>query len=436
MTEWKGSTIEDRLITSRFRPSGFDYMRFILATSIIAFHAPGITQDSLGNVLGPLAGVAFKFLLPMFFSLSGFLVAGSLERNASIIGFYTLRALRIVPALAVEITLSALILGPVLTTVPLTEYFSAPEFRSYFLNIIGYMHYRLPGVFHSNPFPDIVNQQLWTVPSELNCYLALGALAVASLVRRRIFLLLLIAAGQVIWANFAWNGPSLVRAAIAPGGTLILAFICGVAFYRYKDLIRMSWPLFLGITAATLFGATLPQSELFLSIPVCDMTVFLGLLNPHRHKFIASGDYSYGLFLYGYPIQQVMASTGSWAQHWWLNLILAYPVALLIAIISWHKIEKPALGLRKAIPAMERAIREVFKTEPLLSHTQTGHVHLTQLALRLVGAMCAGATVLLLINASDFFGEVAATATFVAFAGASLTARIAAFGAPASIGKT
>lgn len=436
MLEWRGSTIEDRLIASRFRPSGFDYMRFILATSIIAFHAPGVTQDSLGNILGALAGIAFKFLLPMFFSLSGFLVAGSLERNASIIGFYTLRALRIVPALAVEITLSALILGPILTTVPLTEYFSAPEFRSYFLNIVGYMHYRLPGVFHSNPFPDIINQQLWTVPSELNCYLALGALAVASLVRRRIFLVLLIIAGQVIWANFAWSGPSLIRAAIAPGGTLILAFICGVAFYRYKTFIRMSWPLFFGITAVTLFAATLPRSEFFLSIPVCYMTIFLGLLNPYRHKFIASGDYSYGLFLYGYPIQQVMASTGSWAHHWWLNLVLAYPVALLIAIISWHKIEKPALGLRTAIPAMERAVREIFKTEPLLSHTQTVHVHSVQLALRLGGTVCAGATVLLLINASDILGVIAATVTFAAFAGANLTVRLTAFGGAAGAEKT
>ena len=427
MSYWRGLTIEDRLVAAGHRPSGFDYLRFVLATSIIAFHAPVVTQDALGGIpfWGTGAGTVAKFILPMFFSLSGFLVAGSLERNSSLIGFYTLRALRIVPALAVEVAMSALILGPILTSKSLTEYFSAPEFRSYFFNMIGYIHYRLPGVFHDNPLPDIVNQQLWTIPSELGCYLALGALAVASLVRRRGSLIVLVVAGQIIWAIFAWRATSLTRAPIAPGGTLILAFTCGVAFYRYKTSIKINLPIFISVTIASLYAATLPRSEFLLSIPACYMTVFLGLLNPPRHKFIASGDYSYGLFLYGFPIQQVVALMGSWTHHWWINFIFAYPVTLAVAILSWHKVEKPALALRKAIPTMERMAHAIFRTEPLLIKSDSLRVlGSIQSTVRLLGILFAGTAVLLLINASDGLGVIAASGAFAAFVGSGLLTRL------------
>ena len=104
----------------------------------------------------------------MFFALSGFLVASSLERCKTLFTFLGLRAIRILPALAVEIFISALIIGPLFTTEPAKAYFAAPEFHDYFLNILGDIHYHLPGVFAANP-SDAVNGQLWTVPYEMIC---------------------------------------------------------------------------------------------------------------------------------------------------------------------------------------------------------------------------------------------------------------------------
>src|SRR5215469_12102212 len=57
------------------------------------------------------------------------------------------------PALTVEVFLSAIILGPLLTTVSHGNYFTSGEFYSYFLNIVGEIHYSLPGVFVTNPVP-------------------------------------------------------------------------------------------------------------------------------------------------------------------------------------------------------------------------------------------------------------------------------------------
>ena len=157
-------SLDDRLKATRGRPSGFDYMRVVLALGVICWHSrltsygegPDARHIWLVDIaLFPLA----IFILPMFFSLSGFLVAGSLERSRTLLTFLGLRVFRIVPALAVEVLLSALILGPLLTTMPLQSYFSDREFQSYFLNIFGDIHYSLPGVFQSNPFA-LVNGQL------------------------------------------------------------------------------------------------------------------------------------------------------------------------------------------------------------------------------------------------------------------------------------
>jgi peptidoglycan/LPS O-acetylase OafA/YrhL len=67
------------------------------------------------------------------------------------------------------------------TTLPLTKYFSHPTFWSYFGNLIGWIHFLLPGVFENNPLNIAVNLSLWTVPYELECYIALMALALLGL---------------------------------------------------------------------------------------------------------------------------------------------------------------------------------------------------------------------------------------------------------------
>ena len=155
------------------------------------YHTVGVSygvEAQIAADLGRWRPVLTSFV-PMFFALSGFLVAGSLERSKTLGVFLGLRALRIAPALVCEVLLSALILGPALTLLPLHDYFSDPQFYQYFLNIFGDIHYQLPGLFLSNPLPQTVNGQLWTVPFELGCYIFLTALAILGVFRNRKLLL-------------------------------------------------------------------------------------------------------------------------------------------------------------------------------------------------------------------------------------------------------
>lgn len=178
--------LQERLECSQSRPSGFDYMRIVLSLGVVLWHVQLICYGE-GAVFGlwqKLLNPFAMMIVPMFFSLSGFLVSGSFERNKSLVTFMGLRVFRIMPALSVEVLLSALILGPLLTVLPLEAYYGSPVFHAYFWNLVGEIHYYLPGVFESNPVRQ-VNGQLWTVPYELVCYVVLAGFAVLGIYKIR-----------------------------------------------------------------------------------------------------------------------------------------------------------------------------------------------------------------------------------------------------------
>lgn len=352
-------TLQDRLIAANKRPSGFDYMRLMLATSVVLSHTMPVSYGidwTLNTLNGPLRMVN-SLILPLFFALSGFLVAGSLERCRTLVSFLGLRAIRLMPALAVETCLAALLLGPFLTTLPLSAYFSDPAFHAYFYNIIGHVHFALPGVFLNNPVPGMVNAQLWTLPFELICYIAISGLAFLRIVRRAVgFLPMLIALNLAIIAFYTIRSTPL-DAAVMPGLALVQCFLYGIAFYLYRERIIWNGWLCLAclvITLGLLSAPMKPVGDLLVPVFAVYVTVYLGLLQPKRTVLVTSGDYSYGIFLYGYPVQQAVALLmGSAGQVWHLNFAIAFPIILIIAMFSWHFIEKPALGFRTPLIHLE-----------------------------------------------------------------------------------
>ena len=262
--------------------AGFDYLRIGLALAVLVWHSIIVSTGSIG-VDHAIWNGSFRFvpaaILPMFFALSGFLVAGSLERTR-LPQFMTLRVLRLVPALAVEVTLSALILGAFFTSLPLREYLTSGELGRYFGNIVGLVHFTLPGVFENNPFPRFVNFQLWTIPFELECYLFIVCLSTA-LRDRRAF-----AAGVGLFALAATAVTFLFFPASpfdhVPGRALVVSFLAAVSLYQYRDKIPYSSVL--GLAAATAAAALLqvPNAAYLAAFPIAYLTVWLGLMRPPR----------------------------------------------------------------------------------------------------------------------------------------------------------
>lgn len=347
-------SLAERMIETKGRSTGFDYLRIVLALGIVCWHSIATSYGAAyqDTVWVSPARPIVALLLPLFFGLSGFLVAGSLERTPALPQFLALRFLRIEPALCVEIALSALLLGPLLTTTTLSAYFRAHDFRHYFLNVVGDIHYVLPGLFTHNPLQNTVNGQLWTVPIEFECYLILTALALLRIVRHKTLLLLVAIAFQVFFATQIlmkclatghWPHPAYALA----GHGLTLTFISAVVIFQFRARIPFSWPLFVAATICSLIGLSVPLGDYFIAFPLAYMSVFIGLLNPAKMLLLRLGDLSYGVFLYGFPIQQLVASFGPWTHHWYMNLLFSIPLSIAFAYLSWNVIEKPALSLRR-----------------------------------------------------------------------------------------
>jgi len=91
----------------------------------------------------------------------------------------------------------------------------------------------------------------------------------------------------------------------------------------------------------------------YAALPVAYLTVYLGLLNPPALKFLKSGDYSYGIFLYGFVVQQMVVAFVPGARVWWLNCLISWPITVMLAMVSWHLVEKRVLRARKIIYTLE-----------------------------------------------------------------------------------
>ncbi len=350
-------TIHQRIHETQGRATGFDYLRLILASLVVCWHSVGISHglDQASQTLKTPAGALIMSILPTFFALSGFLVAGSLERSKTLLMFMGLRVIRIFPALLVEVLLSALILGPIFSRLNLSQYFHDPVFFKYFLNTVGIIQYTLPGVFENTPM-SAVNGQLWTVPWELKCYVSLAILTIIGAVRHRMGLVTIVVLAvlfDMVHKTNTQHETFALANDLVPGLGLIVSFLAGVGIYLYSN--RIIWSGRWAVAAAVI-------SYLLLStrygtvvgvFPLAYVTVYLGLLCPRKLDVLRGADYSYGIFLYGFVVQQAFASLGGFAQHWWLNTLVCLPVACLISALSWHYIEKPALGLRKQLVKLE-----------------------------------------------------------------------------------
>lgn len=353
---------------------GFHFLRHFLAFMIIFHHVRfsvaghGFSAE-IHKMHGPLplGFMIVEFMRPglfalvaVFFALSGFLVFGSALRSASISHFLAARAFRLFPALAVEVTLSALVLGPLVTSHLLTSYFTDPGFFRYFGNMIGEVSFTLPGVFDRNPIPNMVNANLWTLPPELWCYLTmLGAMVVGLTARPRVLAglaLAMVVGFQVLDLMNPHLLPVRFNATHFNAWFLVYMFVLGAAMFANADRVPLSGVLAALALAAywvlMLFNMLQPVAGVFL----CYVMVYLGMTGFAWFDRLLPMDLSYGAYLYGYPITQALIfyllphmQTLPAGARTAVILVLTVGLTAGFAAVSWIWIEKPALRLRKHV---------------------------------------------------------------------------------------
>jgi peptidoglycan/LPS O-acetylase OafA/YrhL len=332
---------------------GFDFLRIWLSFAILAWHSIVISygfpvEAAMWRTwIGTLAAA----LLPAFFALSGFLVMGSAVRVGSLSTFLGFRMLRILPALSTEVVLGAVLVGGLATTLPAHAYFTSPGFFRYLQNIIGHISFFLPGVFKSNP-EDTVNASLWTIPPEIFCYLFIAMMILSGAYRNRLayaaVAIVLVAIN--LTADHAFVADEAARAAgVVKQYHLFLAFVIGNLFFLWRHHIPRGLPPFLVAAVLSFVCLRLPGLTNVALVSLTYCILYLGTARLPNVWPLSTGDYSYGVYLYGYPVQQLITLAFPGMRVWWFNILIALPISLLLAAFSWHVIEKPALRLKAAL---------------------------------------------------------------------------------------
>ncbi len=335
--------------------NNFDFLRFVGAFLVILAHCFSLTTGSTpvfgGMGLG-LLGVS------IFFIISGYLVTKSWVKNRSIIKFFFNRLLRLVPALAGSCVFTIFVIGLLVTTLPVWTYLTDIDTYSYLSTIsIVFIQKTLPGVFNGAD----VNGQLWTLSYELYCYIFLAILGILGLLYRRfmLYFVILISLILVIFynvrshADWAWNFEYIFA--------YFLIFFCSGSVYYSKfdkTIFNLKILFFLILLSILFFSLGLFRYILFLLLPYI-VLYFAFLPIPWVNSFGNSGDYSYGLYIYGYPIQVTIVHFLGTIPIFEM-IIVSFMCIFPMAYLSWHCIEKRALSLKK-IP-VDKYLRSIWKS--------------------------------------------------------------------------
>lgn len=335
------------------RDNNFNLIRFIAASCVIISHSVLISGgETQIEPLEALTGFTLgDHAVNVFFVISGFLVTKSLVSRSDFALYAASRTLRIVPGLLVVGLVTAFIFGPLATILPFSDYFSSLAVWLYGPTIGSLgpdpLDLTLPGVFATNPFPDMVNGPLWTLRYEVIAYICL-AIAVANGVyagkkRFGIFLALFI----VLFVAYSlWVPAAHERTSLDHLMRFGLAFSLGSGFYMLRAHTVLNWRIPIGLLLMTLL---LAQSSLYhaaLMLFTAYTSLWLAFVPDGAvRRFNRLGDYSYGLYIYGWPVAQliILALPGLSAP---ALLALGYTFTLPMAMLSWHLVEKQALTLR------------------------------------------------------------------------------------------
>ncbi len=336
-------------VAERF--AGFDALRIFAAIAVVGTHSYeltgyGTTKPLLyaGRGLFTLGTVG----VGVFFVTSGFLVAMSWERSPSLVVFARHRAQRIWPALVVLVVVLVLVLGPLMTTLSVGEYFRSPLTHHFawknILLVLG-PEYFLPAVFSGQPSSQ-VDGSLWTLQYEVYGYFALAVLGWFGVLRRPWVVGCLLSAVLLLHrlgVSNTENGyqffyrPMSVRGLLGFGAWFLAgAFLATVRSSLSPRLLSL-------IGSAALVSAFLVSEPALVIAGLASLTVGLGMTNWRAcaalHRL---GDPSYGIYIFSFPVQQVLYQTGA-ARTPGAMFAFAAPISIAIGYLSWHAVERRAL---------------------------------------------------------------------------------------------
>lgn len=346
-------TLHERLSATSFRGPGFDLLRIVFAIVVLLHHARGLEYDMQADPLFYYSGgfIHFGFLaVAVFFVLSGFLVTPSLIRSENVIDFASRRILRVFPPLIVVVIASMVVLGPVLTTVPLASYFSDLNLYRYAKNMLTLTYDYLPGVIDKAGHPIIINGALWILHFEILSYAALVLTNMLSFLRRRFLFLIPFLASYGIHLAMSFD-PILVAGfphRFLTFVTLFVYFGAGATLFLFADRIPFSMALACGAFVVILVALPFGTGAVVMPICLAYIIIFLGL-SALPGQPLLKHDLSYGIYLTHSPVLVAVSALFPSVQTWWVVAAIAFLITLVLSYLCWTFVEEPALRWKKGL---------------------------------------------------------------------------------------
>lgn len=339
------------------RANNFDFIRLVFATFVIVSHSYPLTASTDCDWLCKLSNgqVVLSYIgVKGFFILSGYLIYQSMERSKSVFDYFFKRFLRLFPALFVMLGLTLIVLVPLVYSGD-APFYSHPMYWSYFWkNLLLYpTQYFINGVFDHNPYPNAVNGSLWTIAYEFTMYVCVALFLFVrsrgSLAKWMVTAVVIVLVALQLGAPAALHqlsiGPYLNAELLFDLGTF---FLIGSALAAWKiERINHKWIWCLlfatAIVVAMYTNVFMPLRYFVLPLPI----LLFGLSATPYLKSIGEylGDLSYGIYIYGFPVQQLVV--------YYLNPIqpivltcIAVLITGILSYFSWHWIERPSLSLK------------------------------------------------------------------------------------------
>jgi len=343
-------SVDNPTVKKAGHANNFDSLRLIFAVLVILSHSFPLGIGS--NDWEPLSVLTHgqitfgNISVWAFFVISGFLITQSWQRSPKIGKFLKRRIGRIYPGFTVAALVTALFVVPIAadpsTYVPIS-------LQSFVIDTLRLLNLETPHVFVHNPTYFALNGSLWSVQYEFWCYLGILALGLTGLLRQRWFVAALLAITVGLHLTMAITG-------WAPSGnilgqifgyppiwaTVLPFYLAGTLFYLYggEKLLSRRWMI---AAAVILIASNFVPNGFSVTMPTCGAYLLMGLayarwLNPlNLARF---GDFSYGTYLYAFPIQQLLVMYQGGHVSPWLLFLEATPLTLIAGAISWHLVEK------------------------------------------------------------------------------------------------
>lgn len=335
----------------------FTPLRLIFALLVMVGHAFAVYGGNDNSEPHIFLHYTFSYMaVNMFFIASGLLVTKSMLYRGDAPAFLAARSLRIFPALIAHVLFVVLIVGTLMTTLPLLDYLTHKDVLMQPLWVLSFYQTEmiLPGLFETNG-EAFGSATLWTLRYEVIAYIATFLAFSLGLLRRKWMVLAQFAVPSIVWIigqsfGLFENLPGTIENMVRFG----IAYGLGAAIYAYRERLNFRWFAIPAFAALAWIMKDTPVAEVLMNLFLATFVIWAAYVKaPKLQSLQRMTDLSYGIYIYHWVVMQVIINLMPDTSVIGL-FVIALPVVIGLSWLSWTFIEKPMLAYKNSFGAWLR----------------------------------------------------------------------------------